>query len=181
MAERSLSLRGTGRLAALAALALAAPLIQGSTSRLSSLDQRLLAAHNRERSAAGIAPLQWDAALSAEAEEWAEHLASLGDIEHSPDDPDEDDPQGENLWLGTRGAYSPEEMVGLWVEEKKHYRPGVFPAVSRTGDLDDVGHYTQLMWAETGRVGCALSDSEQYEILVCRYSQAGNVIGERVF
>jgi hypothetical protein len=181
MTGRSTSLRRSGRLAGVLALVLAAPLIQGSASRLSSLDERLLAAHNRERSAAGIAPLEWDDTLSAEAEEWADHLAALGDIEHSPDDPDELDPQGENLWLGTRGAYSPEEMVDLWIEEKKHYRPGIFPAVSRTGDLDDVGHYTQLMWAETGRVGCAVSDSDDYEILVCRYRQAGNVIGERAF
>ena len=169
-----------GRLAAAAMLALCAPLIQGSSSRLASLETRLLAAHNRERDTTGVAALAWDTALAADAAQWAEHLAAVGDIEHSPDDPEDEDPQGENLWLGTAGAYSPEEMVGLWIEEKKHFRPGVFPQVSRTGNLEDVGHYTQLVWADTGRVGCALSGNGEDEILVCRYSAAGNVIGERV-
>jgi hypothetical protein len=53
--------------------------------------------------------------------------------------------------------------------------------VSRTGNFDDVGHYTQLMWRDTGKVGCAVVRDSQYDILVCRYSQAGNVEGERAF
>jgi hypothetical protein len=170
-----------GRAALALALALCAPFVQGSTGRLTSLDERLLAAHNRERAAVGLPALDWDEDLAAEAAAWGEELAEIGDIEHSPDDPEDPDPQGENLWLGTTGHFTPEDMVGMWIEEKRHYRPGVFPAVSATGSLDDVGHYTQLMWRHTGRVGCALAESEEYEILVCRYLTAGNVEGERVF
>jgi hypothetical protein len=162
-----------------AALALAALVLQGNIGLRTNLDARLLAAHNRERSAAGIPPLQWDSALAADAAEWGEELAALGDIEHSPDE--EDDPQGENLFLGTKGHFAPEAMVGMWIEEKKHFKPGVFPNNSRTGDLEDVGHYTQLMWRATVRVGCAVRPNEEHDILVCRYSEAGNVIGERPF
>jgi hypothetical protein len=168
------------RLAAAAVLALASPLLIGGTGRLTSLDERLLAAHNRERTAAGIAPLAWDPALAADAAEWGEALAASGEFEHAPDE-DEDDPQGENLWAGTRGAYAPEEMVDGWIEEKKHFRPGRFPDISRTGDYADVGHYTQLMWRESDRVGCALAKGAEEEVLVCRYRTAGNVVGERPF
>ncbi|WP_225421523.1 CAP domain-containing protein [Sphingomonas parva] len=164
-----------------AALVLAAPLLGGATGRLTSLDARLLAAHNRERAAAGLAPLHWDPALADDAADWGAALAEIDDIEHSPDDPDDPDPQGENLWLGTTGYFSPEDMVGMWVEEKKHFLPGAFPANSRTGNVDDVGHYTQLMWRDTGRVGCALAEGAENEILVCRYLTAGNVEGERPF
>jgi uncharacterized protein YkwD len=170
----------TGRLAAAAALALAAPLLVGGTGRLTSLDQRLLAAHNRERDSQGIAALAWDPALAAEAAAWGERLAAAGEFEHS-DDLDGDDPQGENLWAGTSGAYAPEEMVDGWIEEKKHFRPGRFPDNSLTGDFADVGHYTQLMWRETDRVGCALAAGAEEEVLVCRYRTAGNVVGERPF
>ncbi|QAY75959.1 CAP domain-containing protein [Sphingosinicella sp. BN140058] len=163
------------------AILLVAPLIGGATGRLTSLEPRLLAAHNQERAAAGLPPLLWDDALAADAGAWGETLAQVDDIEHSPDDPDDPDPQGENLWLGTRGYYAPEAMVGMWIEEKKHYRPGIFPANSRTGNLDDVGHYTQLMWRDTDRVGCALAETDDNEILVCRYLTAGNVEGERPF
>jgi hypothetical protein len=163
-----------------AALVLAAPLLVGGTGRLTSLDERLLAAHNRERSAAGIPALAWDPALAAEAAKWGGELAASGAFEHS-DDLDGDDPQGENLWAGTRGAYSPEEMVGGWTEEKKDFRPGRFPDNSATGDFADVGHYTQLMWRESDRVGCALAEGAEEEVLVCRYRTAGNVVGERPF
>jgi hypothetical protein len=169
-----------GRQARLAAaLALAAPLLIGGTGRLTSLDERLLAAHNRERGGAGIPALAWDPVLAAEAASWGEQLAASGEFEHA--DTDEEDPQGENLWAGTRGAYAPEEMVEGWIEEKKHFRPGRFPDNSATGDFADVGHYTQLMWRESDRVGCALAKGAEEEVLVCRYRTAGNVVGERPF
>lgn len=169
-----------GRLAAAAALALAAPLLAGGTGRLTSLDQRLLAAHNRERDAHGIAPLAWDPQLAAEARVWSETLAAAGAFEHDEQE-GEDDPQGENLWAGTRGAWSPEEMVDGWIEEKKFFRPGRFPDNSTTGDYEDIGHYTQLMWRDTDRVGCALAEGAEEEVLVCRYRTAGNVVGEAPF
>jgi hypothetical protein len=168
------------RLAAAAALVLAAPLLAGATGRLTSLDSRLLAAHNRERGAQGIAPLAWDPALAAEAARWGAELAASGAFEHEPDD-GEEDPQGENLWAGTKGAYAPEEMVEGWIEEKRHFRPGRFPDNSATGDFADVGHYTQLMWRDTDRVGCALAAGAEEEVLVCRYRTAGNVVGETPF
>jgi hypothetical protein len=170
-----------GRISAAAALCLTLPLLAGATGRLSSLDQRLLAAHNRERSEAGLPAMRWDPALAADAAEWGEQLAAIDEIEHSPDDPEDDDPQGENLWLGTSGHFTPEQMVGMWVEEKRHFVPKPIPFSSRTGNFDDVGHYTQVMWRDTGRVGCALANGEAHEILVCRYSQAGNVEGEQAF
>jgi hypothetical protein len=37
------------------------------------------------------------------------------------------------------------------------------------------------MWDETDRVGCAVVDGEEDEVLVCRYLTAGNVEGEQPF
>jgi cysteine-rich secretory family protein len=172
---------GAKRLAAAGTLALLSTLLVGTTGLDTNFDSRLLAAHNRERTSAGIAPLAWNESLAADASQWADHLAELNDLEHSPDDPDDMDPQGENLWLGTHSHFTPEDMVGMWIEEKSHFKPGVFPDNSRTGDLEDVGHYTQLMWRDTAQVGCAKETNEEYDILVCRYAAAGNVIGERPF
>ena len=171
----------TGRLLAAAALALSAPLLAGATGRITSLETRVLAAHNRERSAAGIPPLKWDSALAAEAARWGSALAAAGAFDHEPAAEDDPDPQGENLWAGTKGAWTAEEMVDMWIAEKKHFRPGRFPDVSATGDYADVGHYTQVMWRETGLVGCALAQGEEEEVLVCRYRQSGNVEGEIPF
>jgi hypothetical protein len=169
------------RLAAAGILALMSTFLVGSVGLRTNFDARILAAHNRERSAAGIPSLAWDAGLAADATEWAHELAASNEFEHSADDPDDPDPQGENLWMGTRSHYSPEQMVGGWIEEKANFRPGIFPNNSRTGDLEDIGHYTQLMWRDTARVGCAEATNEDYDFLVCRYASAGNVIGERPF
>ena len=169
-----------GRTVLATMIALSAPLMTGGVDRSANLDQRLLATHNRERIRVGVPALEWDAKLAADAKLYARELARTGRFEHSPADPSDPDVQGENLWAGTPGAWSPEEMVGYWVAEKRDYKPGVFPAVSRSGDLDKVGHYTQLIWRNTRKVGCAVDRSRREDLLVCRYSEGGNVIGETV-
>ena len=161
-----------------AALLLSSPLLIGGTATRADFNQRLLAAHNIERAAVGVPPLQWNDRLAADARVWANQLAVSGRFEHSPDEQGEN-PEGENLWAGTPRAFSPEAMVHLWVSEKSDYRPGVFPANSRSGDVENVGHYTQLIWRSSRQVGCATAVGVREEVLVCRYSAAGNVYGER--
>jgi hypothetical protein len=168
-----------GRIAATIVLVVASPALQGGVGARQNFDERLLAAHNRERDAMGVPPLNWDATLARSAREWARHLARTGRFEHSPDGPWYAEPEGENLWAGTVNYYQPESMIGLWAEEKRNYKSGVFPNNSRSGQVTDVGHYTQLIWARTGTVGCALERGKDEDVLVCRYAQAGNVLGEK--
>jgi hypothetical protein len=154
------------------------PLLMGGTATRADFNSRLLAAQNAERAAQGVPPLDWNDRLASDARGWANELAATGRFEHSPDEPGQD-LQGENLWAGTPRVYSPEAMVRLWAAEKKDYRPGVFPNNSRSGDVENVGHYTQLIWRGSRRVGCAIATGRDEEFLVCRYSQAGNVYGQR--
>ncbi len=79
--------------------------------------------------------------------------------------------------MGTRGAYSYADMVRLWVEEGRQFRPGRFPNVSRTGSVWHVGHYTQIIWPTSRRVGCATASNRTNDYLVCRYFPAGNIVG----
>ena len=53
------------------------------------------------------------------------------------------------------------------------------PNFSRTGDYRDVGHYSQIIWSRTTRFGCAMVAGAKDEYLVCRYTPAGNVVGEK--
>lgn len=159
------------------ALAAAAPVLAGSIGTTTNFDERVVAAHNRERSKMGAPPLAWDNELAKGAQAWASHLSATGRFEHSPDGPGSK-PVGENIWAGTAARFQPESMVGLWVEEKKFYRPGVFPSNSVTGNMHDVTHYTQVIWSSSRKVGCGLSRSTREDILVCRYSEAGNVMGQ---
>jgi cysteine-rich secretory family protein len=142
-----------------------------------ALRSTMIAAHDAARRGVGAAPLAWDQALARDAAAYAGTLARSGVFEHAAQAPDAP-PQGENLWMGTRGAYSFAEMVGAWVDERRHFRRGRFPDVSRTGRTGDVGHYTQIIWPDTARFGCALASNAGNDYLVCRYSPAGNVVGE---
>lgn len=158
-------------------ISLASPMLLGSTGLTNQFEDRVLGAHNRERTMMGVAPLRWDPALANSAQRWANHLAVTGKFEHAPENLNA--PEGENLWAGTKGYYSLEAMVGAWVREKRYFKSGRFPNNSTTGNVEDVGHYTQLIWSDTGEVGCAKAVSQDEEILVCRYSDAGNYIGEQ--
>lgn len=82
--------------------------------------------------------------------------------------------------MGTRGAFTAQQMVASWASEKARFRPGIFPAVSRTGNWADVGHYTQMIWPTTTHIGCAVASGARHDVLVCRYAPAGNIDGRRV-
>ena len=139
---------------------------------------RILAAHNAVRARAGAPPLVWDNQLGTAAAAYAQQMALTGRFEHS--DRRARPGTGENLWMGSRGAFSIETMVGGWSSEQRMFTPGIFPSVSRTGNWADVGHYTQMIWPTTTRVGCALASTIRTDYLVCRYSPAGNIDGRPV-
>jgi uncharacterized protein YkwD len=162
---------------AAAAAVIISPLLMGSTNWPATFQERILAAHNGERVELGLQPLTWSSALAQSAQGWANYLASSKRFEHAPEDAT--NPEGENLWAGTKGYYSPEAMVGAWVREKRYFRVGVFPNNSSTGRVEDVGHYTQVIWRSTSEVGCAEASTKDEDILVCRYAEAGNYRGER--
>lgn len=161
----------------MAAVAVASP-AKAQSSFAASFPQRILAAHNAERIRAGVAPLTWDKELGTAAAAYATQMAITGRFAHS--DRSLRRGTGENLWMGTHGAFSVETMVGGWSSEKRFFTPGVFPNNSRTGNWEDVGHYTQMIWPTTQRVGCALASTGRTDYLVCRYAGAGNIDGRPV-
>ena len=161
----------------LALLAATMPVAMATGAESADFAVRILARHNAERAVVGMMALKWDLKLAQGAAVWARHLAVTQTFDHSPDNPSAD-PQGENLWMGTSRAYSYEGMVDGWIEEKRYFRAGLFPNVTKTPDWSDVGHYTQLIWYSTTHVGCAVSSGGGNDVLVCRYSPPGNWDGE---
>lgn len=146
-----------------------------SPPSLAERNARLLVLHNQARASVGAPPLDWDANLAEGAAAWAAQLGDNGMLEHSGAED-----LGENLWMGTADYYSLDAMVAGWTDEQRDFRPGRFPDVSRSGDWSAVGHYTQMIWRDTRSVGCGLYHGRQWDVLVCRYSPAGNVMGDQV-
>lgn len=125
-----------------------------------------LAAHDRARAEHCAPPLAWSDELAATADAWAAELQSRGcPLEHSTNG------LGENLFMATAGSRTPTEAVQVWVDERDLYD---FDA----GGFDmRTGHFTQVVWRETQRVGCATWVCNGMDLWVCNYDPPGNVRG----
>lgn len=166
------------RLAAMALLMTATPALSQADRANSPVEDEWLAAHNAARTEAGMALLGWSNRLAKDAAAWAKHLAEHELYEHAT--PDQRKGQGENLWRGPRDRWSQRDVIGFFIAEKRDFRFGTFPDISRTGRWSDVGHYSQVIWPETREVGCAVARTRSDEVLVCRYWPAGNIWGQRI-
>ncbi|KAM6164384.1 peptidase inhibitor R3HDML [Rhynchocyon petersi] len=159
---------------------------------LSVQDMRaILDYHNLIRSsvhppAANMEYMVWDEQLARSAEAWASQCIWA----HGPS-------QlmryiGQNLSVYSGRYNSVVDLVKPWSEEKQHY---VFPAPSEcdphcpfhcSGPV--CTHYTQMVWATSNRVGCAIHTCSTISVwgsiwhramyLVCNYAFKGNWIGE---
>lgn len=133
------------------------------------------AAHNQARAALDLDPLTWDPDLAAIARSWAEQCVDdeepFGLIDHNPGRSDTyPEYVGENIF-GSTGAAVGTEAVQLWLSEEQDY------------DYDSntcsavCGHYTQIVWADTTKVGCALHACPALDFgntIVCNYAPGGN-------
>lgn len=144
-----------------------------------SFKASVLEVHNAERVRLGSVPLQWDEALATDAANWASSLASKEEFEHAFAELAQKK-QGENLALGRTGFFSIEQLVELWLDERSMTKTGIFPDVTTTGNWSDVGHYTQMIWPTTKKIGCAVRQGKSDDYLVCRYWPAGNRIGDKL-
>lgn len=123
----------------------------------------ILEAHNRYRAAHCAPPLVWSPEIADIAQRWAERLAEGGGkLEHSQGD------LGENLAGGTIGAIGATRSVDLWYAERPKYAGG-FSMQS--------GHYSQVIWKGSQRLGCGTARAGDKEIWVCNYDPPGNVEG----
>lgn len=147
--------------------------------------------HNKHRSnvnptAANMRYMTWDEGLAVTARAWArfcvfKHNIYLREVRRVH-------PTftsvGENIWAGTAySSFKPESAVKLWKDEDKDYN-------YYTNQCTKVcGHYTQIVWADSYKVGCAAQvcpngvaetsfSSQPGIIFVCNYATAGNYRGE---
>ena len=138
----------------------------------STNSREMVAAHNLVRSGVGVPPLEWSEQLAGVAQQWANELTASGKFAHRPKGR-----YGENLFE-TRGARAnPTDAVAAWAGEAKDY--DVTRNACRNGSA--CGHYTQLVWRNTTKVGCGVARRGSREVWVCNYDPPGNWVGERPY
>ncbi|XP_060100394.1 glioma pathogenesis-related protein 1-like [Heteronotia binoei] len=137
--------------------------------------------HNKHRSevnppATHMRYMTWDVALARTARAWGNKCI----FEHSPYDRSHPDPKlwpiGENLWISNavRRPFKAEGAIKAWHDEVRFY-------THKTHKCTRVcGHYTQVVWDLTYKVGCAIvfcskfGKSRNIENFVCNYGPGGN-------
>ncbi|XP_034019505.1 GLIPR1-like protein 1 [Thalassophryne amazonica] len=140
-------------------------------------------AHNSARSS--VQPpahimlyMTWDEGLAITARAWARQCIYKHNVRRThPTFPS----VGENIWAGYPvSMFNTTNAIDLWVDEKKHYD------LNSNTCSDVCGHYTQVVWAQTYKVGCAVQlctsgiqgtsfFPNKGAIFVCNYAPAGNV------
>jgi hypothetical protein len=192
MRKQSMKIRPTFPLL----LALVATLFsEQSVSESLLLDpQRALAAHNSVRSllnsgaysgqpipVPALPRMSWDQGLAVS----AQAQANTCRWQHSSDRIN----TGENLYATTFPAVDVEAAVAAWADEYRYYsfendscQPG-----------EQCGHYTQLVWEDSLRVGCAAARCapllnangstlfSSAVVTTCQYQTAGNYRGVRPY
>lgn len=136
----------------------------------------ITAAHNRVRAGVGVAPLEWSPELARYARRWADKLKQRGcRLEHRPGSGPDAQRHGENLYSGTGHAPTAAEVVDLWAAEVAGYD------AKRNRCKGVCGHYTQVVWRGSQRLGCAMAACGATEVWVCNYDPPGNYVGERPY
>ncbi|XP_074554786.1 glioma pathogenesis-related protein 1 [Halichoeres trimaculatus] len=139
--------------------------------------------HNRARSsvnppASNMQHMTWDKDLAITARKWASNCL----FEHNPS---RAHPKftsvGENIWTGyPPSIFEATSAIKSWDDEKQHYN------YSSQACSKMCGHYTQVVWASSNKVGCAANlcpggvkesgfGTKEGVIFVCNYAPAGNV------
>ncbi|KAK7412219.1 hypothetical protein VNO78_03669 [Psophocarpus tetragonolobus] len=132
-----------------------------------------LNAHNAARGAVGVPNIVWDNTVASFARSYANQRKGDCKLIHSGGD----GKYGENL-AGSSGNLSGKDAVKLWVDEKPYYDYNSNSCAAGK----QCGHYTQVVWKKSLRVGCAKVTCDNGGTFIsCNYSPPGNYIGEKPY
>jgi pathogenesis-related protein 1 len=134
--------------------------------------QGIVSRHNYWRVKAGVPPLRWSNRLARIAKRWTNHLRSENcRVYHSPGNK-----YGENIYWSIRMENTPASVVDEWASEIQFFNP-------KTGRCKrgECSHYTQMVWKNTTKIGCAMVRCGEKEIWVCTYAPAGNWVGQNPY
>lgn len=128
------------------------------------------------RAELGLPALVWTPALAKFAQAWADKLQKRGcELQHRPSRGADAQKYGENIYWASGVKSSVDEVVGDWVAERKNFN-------ARANSCKGVcGHYTQVVWRRSVRLGCGMATCGDAEVWVCNYDPPGNFTGERPF
>uniref|UniRef100_A0A2P2N5X8 Pathogenesis-related protein 1 n=1 Tax=Rhizophora mucronata TaxID=61149 RepID=A0A2P2N5X8_RHIMU len=140
------------------------------TSNAQDSPQDYLNAHNSARAQVGVGPMTWDNQVATYAQNYASQLKGSCNLVHSGGQ------YGENL-AGSSGDLTGTDAVKLWVDEKSKYDYNTNTCVG-----GECLHYTQVVWRNSVRLGCAkVRCNNGGTVVSCNYDPPGNYNNERPY
>jgi uncharacterized protein YkwD len=150
-------------------------------SKVSQQDaQAALDFHNKVRKDVGTPALEWSAELATYAQAWADHLAKDENcnMKHRPRQGEWTQIHGENIFWGSASSYNAVDASESWYSEIKDYKHEVL----NNSNWYAAGHYTQMVWRNTTKVGIGqVTCPSGAIIIVGNYDPAGNYLGEKAY
>uniref|UniRef100_A0A0P4WH71 SCP domain-containing protein n=1 Tax=Scylla olivacea TaxID=85551 RepID=A0A0P4WH71_SCYOL len=146
-------------------------------------------------SAADMQQLSWNEELAQVAQAWASACPDYHDCHDCRKVLSRDYYVGQNIfyeWSSTNAGSVWDTAVRLWYEEVK-YVPNYLTKRFYSMDHAVIGHYTQLVWAETREVGCGAAYHDcikvfkgkswklKCKIYVCNYGPTGNFLDKPLY
>lgn len=132
--------------------------------------------HNLVRAMKWELPLMWDYDLEKYARWWANQRKADCKLQHSF--PEDNFKLGENIFWGSGSTWTPRDAVSIWAGEEKYYTY----ATNTCQEGQQCGHYTQIVWKNTRRIGCARVVCDSGDVfMTCNYDPVGNYVGERPY
>jgi len=150
------------------------PLMAKASKLTQSEKDAIVEWHNKERAKTGgndMLAMTWDEDLAR----LAQGLSDTCKWEHANLKLPGGERVGQNLAMNPRRNYAIDGLVQLWIDEKEHY--DIRSGTCETGKV--CGHYTQVVWSKTDKVGCGKTSCSIGTILVCDYSPAGNTLDDK--
>uniref|UniRef100_A0A671VPC7 Cysteine rich secretory protein 2 n=1 Tax=Sparus aurata TaxID=8175 RepID=A0A671VPC7_SPAAU len=118
--------------------------------------------------ASDMLKMSWSKDLAANAQKWADKCTQG----HSSEDIRKRKNFGENLYMSS-GPSDWDSVIQSWYDEVNFWKYGV----GATKKKEAVGHYTQVVWATSKKIGCGMAtcpNAKYKYYFVCQYSPAGN-------
>lgn len=141
---------------------------------LDELEEKALTKHNEFRQKHQSKDLILSQKLSEMAKKFATKCAENNtiNIDHCPDLYN-DDIIGQNIAVIKKSLFDIEKVCQTWYSEGNNYD------YNQNKYMSNTGHFTQIIWKETKKVGFGYSESKDGNIyFVANYYPAGNIFNE---
>ncbi|ESW16492.1 hypothetical protein PHAVU_007G161200 [Phaseolus vulgaris] len=136
------------------------------------LAEEFLHAHNWIRKQYHLPAYAWDENLASYARGYLMQRYEDCRLIHS------NSKYGENIFWGKKRTWNPSDATYYWYQENQWYD---FKTLTCAPPPKSCGHFTQVVWRDSNRVGCALQNchkSDMGMLMACEYDPPGNYDNE---